>query len=62
MLKAYYEREPVTAVALATQRVVEESDTSSEAECPVSMVVKGPKLQNSEVLASLDQKLAHLPD
>jgi len=61
MLKAYYEREPMATVAIASGNVVEEPDVI-ETECPMEVAVKGPKLRNSEVLASLGQKLAHLPD
>jgi len=37
---------------------MEEPD-ATETECPKEVAVEGPK---SEVLASLEQKLAHLPD
>ena len=45
----------------STQNVMEEPD-DTETECPMEVAVKGPKLRNSEVLASLEQKLAHISD
>jgi len=61
MLKAYYKQDSIAAVAIATQTVGEKPDTTSKTDYPLEVADKGPKLQNSEILACLDQKLAHLP-
>ena len=66
MLKAYQEREDaaesgskvVSVVATATPCLHEQSTEVY----PVEGAVKGLKLNNSNVLSSLDQKLGHLPE
>ena len=61
MLEAYHEREPVAVVAttVATQGTTERLDSCAGGMSSVEIADKGPKLQNSDILSNLDQKLAH---
>ena len=65
MLKAYQEREAASESENKVVPVIVAAPLYLHEQCrevyPVEGAVKGPKLSNSDVLSSLDQKLGHLP-